>query len=263
MDLAALLVGRERVDGYTPSSPHEKALLLAAAWALVFGSYYLVGLTVDPARAISLHTPLDDAVPFLPEMMWVYEGVYTAGLFPVFLIRCRHLFRRVILGYSLIAVVSMVVWVALPVTSVGLRPDASALDMTVFHNWGLRVNYALDPPINLFPSLHVAATLLAAACAWQVHRTVGAIALTVAFVVAVAVCAVKQHFVLDVAGGVLVGGAAYWFMVRPYDSGGQDERVTYTWRGPLAYLALHGAVVLSFLGGFLMGWSPWTYPGTF
>lgn len=258
MDAAAWALGRERVAGFAPSDGREKATLLAALYLAVMTGYYAVGLTLDPARAASLHTPLDDLFPFSPVWMYAYEGVYTSCMLPLFVIRCRHLFRRAIAAYAIAAAVCTVVWVIYPVSALELRGDVSGLDLSRFHNWGLRVNYALDTPINLFPSLHMASTALAALCVWKARRLYGLVGFVVVALVFVAIACVKQHFVVDGLAGLALAGVVYWFVVRPYEPADEDrDRVAYSWRGLVGYLVVHAALVAGFYAAFLLDWRPW------
>ena len=142
----------------------ERLALVGALLVYCMGGYYALGLSQDPLEAGELRLPIDDWIPLIPATIWCYVWVYTVMLYPVFTVRERALFRRVTLAYAVVITISLGFYALLPVTSIHLRPDLSQLDLRVFHNWGLRVNYALDPPLNLFPSLHLSIATLAALC---------------------------------------------------------------------------------------------------
>jgi membrane-associated phospholipid phosphatase len=255
---ARAFVADTRLPGALPVHYRERALILTLLWVYTFGTYYLLGLWSEPSAGSSLHTRVDDWIPFWPTAMFAYEGVYTALLFPLFTIRCQRLFRRTAAGYFLVATLCLLIWIAYPVSAVTLRADASQLDTTLFVEWGVRVNYALDPPLNCFPSLHLAITLLAALCAWKANRVYGAIGLAGAVAVAYAICAVKQHYFVDGVAGAAVAIVVYVAVVARYDSGESlPEEVAFTWRGPAGYFALHFAIVLGFVLAWLLGWAPW------
>ncbi|MGE0707476.1 MAG: phosphatase PAP2 family protein [Planctomycetota bacterium] len=244
--------------GALPTDQRERLLLVGLLWVYTFGGYYLLGLTGDPKAARSLHTAVDAAIPFQPWMMYFYEGVYTALLYPLFTVRCQRLFRRTALAYCLVTTVSLAIWIAFPVSAYSLRADTSTLDLSRFVEWGVKVNYALDPSLNCFPSLHLAITLLAALCALTARRLWGVFGILLSLAVAYAICAVKQHFFLDGVGGALIALGAYALIVRPYDPGeSAPEELAFTWRGPAAYLAFHLAAVLAFAIAWKLGWAPW------
>ncbi len=253
-------LGAAEAPGAAPSRPLEKAWLVALLWVWTFGGYYAVGLAGPPGAGAALYTPIDGAIPFAPAFMYGYEAVYTALLYPLFTVRCQRLFRRVALGYFAVATACVAVWLAFPVSAASLRGDVTTLDMTVFHEWGVRTNYALDPPLNCFPSLHQAIAVLAALCAYKARPLFGLLGLGGASVVFVSICAVKQHYFLDGVAGTVLAVAVYLTLLHGYDrEAGPAARVAYTWRGPACYLALHLTVVAAFWAVFLAGVQPWTW----
>jgi membrane-associated phospholipid phosphatase len=219
--------------------------------AFFIAGYFGVGLGVDPATARGLGTALDSRIPFIAASVWVYLWVFPASLLPLFVVRCPRLFRRTLLAYALAIAASLIVFVAYPVTSLALRADPATLDVTRLSPWAVALLYRLDPPVNLFPSLHLSIAALAALSAWKAKRSYGALAfLGVAFI-AVSICTVKQHFVLDGLGGAALAAIVYAFVLRPY----APERGTdpaYGWRGPAAYVALLIATYAGFCGAFFL-----------
>jgi membrane-associated phospholipid phosphatase len=243
----------------TVARPGEKVLLIAGLTALANVGYFGVGLLSDPARARTLRTPLDDAIPFVPSHMWLYTWVYTAMLYPGFVVRCPFLFRRVVLAYAVVLATCLAVWMVLPVTAIGLRADLSAVPpYGSFHEWGMWINYTLDPPLNLFPSLHVAAAFLACLCAWRAREKAGWAALPAVVGITVSVCTVKQHYVVDAVAGAALGVVAWLAIVRPARTGTRGPaELAYGWSGPLLYLLFHSSVYLALFVGYKAGWSPW------
>jgi hypothetical protein len=149
----------------------ERVLLVGGLLVYAgLGYFWIGGRQVDASAIWTPHTRIDDWVPFLPVMMWFYAWVYTAMFYPAFVVGSRTLFRRVALAYLVAVTINLVCFLLFPATALNLRPDAAVLeqlDMRWFHNWGLRFNYALDTPHNLFPSLHMSSATLASLCAWR------------------------------------------------------------------------------------------------
>jgi membrane-associated phospholipid phosphatase len=175
--------------------------------------------------------------------------VFPSSLIPLFVVRCPRLFRRAIVSYGLAIAASLVFFAALPVTSIGLRMDRSALDATRFSTWAVSVLYGLDPPFNLFPSLHLSIAALASLTAWKARRSYGAAAFVGVALIAASICTIKQHFVVDGLGGVLLAAVVHAFVLRPYrPSAGTDP--AYGWRGPATYAALLAAVYAGLYAGF-------------
>lgn len=244
----------------TPVEPdlREKCLLVLVLFVLTFAGYYAIGLTASTVTARTLRTPLDDAIPLVPACMWLYVWVYTAMVYPCFVVRCPFLFRRAVLGYAIVVVVSLATWIALPVTSIGLRPDASSIDISTFEGWGLKVNYTLDPPFNCFPSLHMSIATLAGLSAARARALWGWAALPPVLGIGVSILTVKQHWIVDGVAGALLGLAAYALVVhRARVAGRPHEELAYGWQGPAIYLAFHCSLYLALFTAYRAGWTPW------
>lgn len=227
----------------------RRAALTIGVVALFVVGYFGVGNSIDPVRARQFGTALDQRIPFIAASVWVYLWVFPAALLPVFLVRCPDLFRRTLLAYALAIAVSLVLFVALPVTSIGLRVDPGTLDVKRVSPWVVAQLYRLDPPFNLFPSLHLSIALLAALSAWKARRAYGAAALLGVALIAVSICTVKQHFVLDGLGGGALAMIVYAVVLRPYaPQRGIDP--AYGWRGPAAYAGLLIAAYAGLYAGF-------------
>jgi len=239
-------------------APAEKVGWTLALLALWLAGYFGTASFVDPATARSLQTPLDDAIPFLPGTIYVYAAVYTGMLVPVFTVRCRHLFRRVVAAYALVIGASVLFFNAMPVSAIGLRADPAtlaALGPGRFDVWGVRLCYSLDPPLNLFPSMHLASVVLVALTAWTARRSYGVVGLALALGVAISICTVKQHFVADGIAGFVLGGAAWALFVRGYPRP-RAPGVAYGLAGPASYALFHGGAMLALYGLYRAGVGP-------
>lgn len=218
--------------------------------ALFIGGYFGLGWAVDPSRARSLATPVDAAIPFVPWTIYPYLLIFPASLFPLFAVRSGRLFRRAILAYAIAIVVSLAVFVAWPVTSSGLRVPSSSLDPARFTDWCVAVVYRLDPPVNLFPSLHLSIAALTTAVAWKARRAYGVWALAGLVAIGVSICTVKQHFVLDGVGGLALAAAVGGVVIRPFRGTAADGPLAYSWKGPVTYAGFLALVYAGFWVAF-------------
>lgn len=234
-------------------------MLTGAVVAFFLVGYFGVGwLATEPAHARSLATPLDAAIPFLLGSVLVYWSILPMGLLPVFVVAERAAFRRVALAYTVTIAVALATFVAFPVTSQDFRPHAAAYAEAGFPGWLLQLLYFLDPPMNLFPSLHLALAFLAALAAVHVRSPIGWIALVWALGIAASVCTTKQHYAVDALAGVglalLVHRAVVARGARPTQASG-----SLGVRG----IALFGALVALFyaglFGAYLVGVDPWSW----
>jgi hypothetical protein len=180
----------------------ERALAVLGVALLFAGGYYAIAFLGPTESAVSLRTPLDDAIPFWPTSVIAYAWVYPAAFLPAFVVRSTSLFRRVLVAYLMLIGLAFAAFLLFPVSASGLRPEIESLDLERFSEWGTSLLYRLDPPVNLFPSLHLGLATLSALACWRVHRRIGALALVALALVAVAVCTVKQHFVMDALAGL-------------------------------------------------------------
>lgn len=245
----------------------EKALWLLLVLGCVFPGYMVIGhLIQDPKdpRVIEntrlICTSLDRAIPFAPIWIWVYAAIYTCSVLPILVVSDRLLFRRIAISYIFILLSSYVVFLAFPVSSVGFRPPVSSLDMRVFWEWGLALNYFVDPPMNCFPSLHLSIAFIAAFSSWKVDRRTGALALALASTIGVSTTFVKQHYLADVVGGILLAAAAYAIFLRgyPMPDPPRQEDVRDARVGFEQYVLVYLAAVLGICGTlFVLGFMPW------
>lgn len=232
----------------------NRSALERIAWAgglttFFVGGYFGLGLSRDPATAHEITTQLDEQIPFIASMVWVYLWAFPCSLFPLFVVRCPRLFRRSAIAYAVVMAVSFVFFASYPVSSMRLRVDATTLDLSRLSDWAVSVVYSLDPPYNLFPSLHIAITALAAFSVRRAAKRYGAAILASVAFVGVAACMVKQHFLLDVFAGLALAMLADNLILRPYRPP-DGATSAYSWHGQAMYLAL----TVIFYAGFYVAY---------
>ncbi len=232
-------------------------VVLGLIATMVFG-YHFVGLAIDPARAHGLATRLDRAIPFVPESIYAYSMVYSCATYPLFAVRSERLFLRIARAYAWLLAISFAMFWAMPVTSVGLRADLSSLDLHRFAHWGVRVTYFVDPPTNCFPSMHLSFAVLAMLSAYTARPLWGWVASPLVAGIAVSILTMKQHYLADGVGALLLAVGIWHYVVRPdvYERP-QGERTARSWRGPAAYAFVAAGVYVGFFAAFQLGWRPW------
>jgi hypothetical protein len=236
----------------------ERAALTGAVLAFFLVGYFAIGWLSDPARARSLALPLDARVPFVLGTVIVYWSVLPMGLLPIFVVRDPGLFRRVALAYALAIGASFACFLTFPVTALGFRPDGAAYAGQGFAGWLLRLLHFLDPPMNLFPSLHLALSTLAALAALRVRASFGTAALAWAACILVSVCTTKQHYALDAAAGVALAGSAHLGLVARAAQELPGEP-SFGARGVALFAALVALFYGALYGAYLVGLAPWTW----
>jgi PAP2 superfamily protein len=216
---------------------------------LFFFGYFAVGLSTIHRRAHDFQTPLDNRIPFVARSIWIYLWSFSASVIPLCFIRCPRLFRRSALAFAVAICVSLVCFTAFPVTASHLRVSAAQLKAPGPSHWAVSTIYTLDPPYNLFPSLHVSLTALAAMAVWKTNRFYGGLLFIGVASVAIAVCTTKQHFLFDVLGGLAIAALVGGIILVPFQR--RDVMAAYTWRGPASYLASVAIMYLGFYAAYL------------
>ena len=176
----------------------EKALVSAILLAITIPVFYgaEVLITRHPV-AQWLVTRWDARIPLVPAAVWIYLSWYVAPWFV--LAAPAPEFRRVAGAIVLAFWVCVICYVLAPAAI-----ERPVIVGQAFSERALRVLYEHDPPWNIFPSFH------AALCAvlWRSARG-GRLAKSLMTIWMATICAAcvltKQHNVLDIVAGILVG----------------------------------------------------------
>lgn len=160
-----------------------------------------------------LRTRLDDAIPFLPVTAWCYLPVYLA-IFVIALagFHDRRNFNRALSAFAFMMVIGLAGH--LLVGAEYPRPLLKAPFAGVSERFLAWVQ-SIDPPGNVFPSLHVAHTSSLALFLHHENPRLGQVVIVLALVLAVSTLTTKQHFVADVLAGFALAALARWVVFRP------------------------------------------------
>ncbi len=197
----------------TPAYRWTVGLTLALLQSAV---YFGIGHAHLQRSTELLRTRLDDALPFWPWTAWCYLPFY-AGTFLIAIggFRRRWLFDRTVKAVLMVMFVGALghLFVHAEYPRTVLHPPyadlSSAFLASVQH---------IDPPGNVFPSLHVAHTTMLSLLLIKDRPILGRVALVMATMLAISTLTTKQHFVADVLSGYLLAFLGRWFALRD-DSG--------------------------------------------
>ena len=196
--------------------------------AVIIGGVALVVLYLLPAH-LQFRPPvdldesrLDSWVPFLEWTIWIYASEYLL-LFVVILCGGDDRDRsRTFYALFLAAIIGVPIFLLWP-THVMLRSPSFAGATGLL--W--RGLYSVDTAANALPSLHAANTCLAAARLWRFGGAWRFIAPIWAVLILVSTLTTKQHYAIDIVGGVALAAICF-ALVR----GGLRFRVPQTYHGP-------------------------------
>ena len=222
-----------------------------------FLPYFPINHLTLSLPAQDLRGTIDRLIPFNPAWELVYVSIYFYLFVLVFYIRDAHLFRRTVLSFVVIQFSCFAVFLAYPVgieRPTNLRPDSHFLE------WGLALNYALDQPRNLFPSLHLANAFMASLLLLRVQPRVGAVAIAWAVLIGYSTMAARHHAFADVVAGVAVALLTDRLIVAPAVAGRRDQALLNPPQTALAVIAIYPITVLALYLLWRAGWQPFTWP---
>lgn len=168
--------------------------------AIIAVAYLLFCILYLGAPRLALHPPLllkpsaiDRAIPFLP---WTIAIYLTQFVFIFWMLWRARDIARPMMSIAIATLIAVVVFIVWPTTIARPATTNAAFDAL----------WLFDVPTNCFPSLHVALAMIAAAF-WPDRRWRPA-AFAWAALIAISTLTTKQHYAIDVAGGIVVGAIA-------------------------------------------------------
>ena len=199
-------------------------LLLVAFFEVETLAYLAVNGVASRLRNVSLFTTKDKILPPLPRSIWLYLSFFPycflAALDGGSLRRTGRLLGCV----ALEAMVSYRSFLKFP--SAYPRPTVRAEDPRLDAAW--RSLHQADPPANTFPSVHVGHSyLLALALSHHLPRRHSDALLLWASLITASTLTTKQHYLIDLAGGVVAAEAIVTHVYEPWEEGRLEWRVAW------------------------------------
>ncbi len=194
---------KKRIDGLI--APFARWPLL---FLLVFNmaAFYVPGKLLPMLTAPhDLSTPWDAALPVCTFFIVFYMLAYVqwGGSYIYHCSESPQLCYRIVTADFIAKAVCALCFLFFPTAIV--RPEITG---TGLFDWGVRFIYAVDTPVNLFPSVHCLESwmcfrmcLLGRRRLWW-YRVAQ---LTMTLLVFASTVLIKQHFLVDIVAGVLVG----------------------------------------------------------
>lgn len=190
-------------------------IMPARSWAFVAVIVLMNSVTYFGTRVFtagrkhySMALPIDKKLPLVPFFILFYILAYAQWIIGFLLIGRddAETAGRIFLGELIAKSIALFCFVLFPTAMGGLRPDAAPLwDGTVWQRLTAWI-YALDAPDNLFPSIHCLESWVCFRGALRLTKTprwYPFATLVMTLLVFASTVLVRQHVVLDIAGGVL------------------------------------------------------------
>jgi hypothetical protein len=235
------------VDSHALSTRSKLMLLPAAVGG--FGALY-GGIGVVTARSggelYTLPTRVDGWVePYWPAVL-LYLFLFPQVIAGLVVIEDRRVVRRALLGFTVLVLSGVPFWVFYPVTVP--RTPVPVEDLWTY---GLALTRYIDPPVNCFPSMHVADAMYAALVIRRHDPRVGGALILTTLGIWWSTMALDQHWFVDGLAGIALAVAIEHVAMR-----GLPQRAfpTPSWRHHAVWLSLFVVLFLACAVPWWMGW---------
>ena len=181
-------------------------------FCFVFNSLIYTGLQIlmKKAKHFDLTTSLDEAIPFEPLWAFVYLGCFFLWAVNYILItrQGKEGWFQFATGDYLSRIICGIFFILLPTTNI--RPEVTG---NSFPELLIQFVYWIDAPTNLFPSIHCLVSWLCFAGIRgksYVPKWYQAFSALFAIAVFASTLFTKQHFIVDVAAGIVIAEVCYY-----------------------------------------------------
>jgi hypothetical protein len=177
-------------------------------WIALYVAYFCIGYFVisfavaHRIRDVSLAMAWEQALPLVPSAIFGYLVVYIAIICFFWKATLKMLQDHAPLYFWVVSLHFAIFFLfPLQMDRPTVTPDGTlSMQLTYWY-------FLLDPPRNIFPSLHVSFPLIASLIMWKHSARWGQALLGMTAIVAISVVLVKQHYVADVvAAGIVTPG---------------------------------------------------------
>lgn len=182
-------------------------LIMAGCYALWVPLYYFTGwIGAQRGAVFDPALPIDAVWPFVPEMVFVYLIAYVIVLALFAVRRSAAFLNRAYVNFIAMNLLAFAFFALLPT----MGPERTALPADA--SPVLSFMFGLDARWNAFPSLHVANPTLIALLALRERgpAPVSIVLVVVAIAIAASTLLVRQHYLLDVAGGMFLAVIVFY-----------------------------------------------------
>jgi membrane-associated phospholipid phosphatase len=197
-------------------------------WMLLFGAIWgLVYLTTNHKQLFPpSYLPLsfvDKNMPFLPWTVWIYVSDFIYPLVAYILLKESRNLSVTVTSFAIMAAIAVSFFVLFP--TIYPRPVASAEEV----GWLMAWLWRTDSPANCFPSTHVSIVFVVLIALKNEYPRLYWPFLGWALLICLSTLTTKQHYLIDVIGGVAVAMGsttlAEKLVTHESDACEQQERV--------------------------------------
>lgn len=179
-------------------------IFLLLIFLIVFLIYLPINRKVSKKHFFKIY--LDDLIPFCPIFIIPYISFYFLGALSIFFAFDRSIleFQQFILALSLASIISYTIFIFFPGYIV--RPNIQNND---FLHFLIKLIYRYDWPVNVFPSGHTFYTTIVSLFFINWYPGNQNLILLLAILNIISVVLIKQHYIVDIFGGLALGYISY------------------------------------------------------
>lgn len=150
-------------------------------------------------------------IPFVPYMIIGYSFVFLLVAILFLIIDNMPDFWDMCIRFFNMSLLCFIIFLIFPVR-MDLRPEVIMTNdwisqLVCFYFW-------IDHPYNLFPSMHLSASFFCAFYCMRRGPVIGTITMIMAVIVGISVVLLKQHYIMDVVAGFIVGWFCSFFSLK-------------------------------------------------
>ncbi len=165
----------------------------------------------------SFMTPVDKAIPFMPEFVWIYHTIIPVIFITmIILVKNRKVFMNTLWACVMATFIIHLFYLIFP--SFYPRPEFIPQNLS---ERLVELSYMIDNSSNTFPSGHVAFSWLMFFGAShselaKKHGVLKRVYLLWAIGVTISTLAIKMHYIVDLFGGFAIAGFCFFFIKYMY-----------------------------------------------
>ena len=176
--------------------------------------------TVGEPRDISIG--LDTAIRYDARWIYIYVLAFLFWIATYAFLSNFDGWQDIVAAEMLAKLCCIFFFILLPTTNI--RPELTG---GTFSETLLGMLYAIDQPLNLFPSIHCFDSWICGRCLLttkELHPAVRVLAIIFSFLIFISVLKTRQHVLIDIVGGVLLAELGL-FLSRRYHWGRMLDRL--------------------------------------
>lgn len=187
--------------------PEHSWIMLSIIVIFNFVTYFGTRLFTTGLKHYNIALPLDEKIPFVPVFISIYILAYVQWIIGFIVIgrAKKDISVRIFTAELIAKAIALICFIVFPTTIEGLRPDEASLYGHGIWSEITAAVYKLDAPDNLFPSIHCLESFVCLAGAVRIKNIpqwYKVTMLIMTLLVFASTVLVRQHVLLDIAGGV-------------------------------------------------------------